>query len=652
MASDRPWIQSLRADSSSPPRCRNDSDSDKQVVEGSRRLSPSCDASSVKRRAFASIRADGRRALNPKRKSTDAAVAPPSPKSSANKCPDTVVEPAAKCPNLCCDYLSGSLFQSHPRIMNKLRMNYFLAPQQAIRATDQISRAEVQAVSYEKEIIRLKRLLAACPPPDHQARIAPVSSKVASKACIHACCDSSTLPPRASTEMLRLRHVVQILQLKRREILQYLRAKRSMLSPIRRLPLELLQMVFSFAVQPNTRDVSPLIALAAIRLSQVCIYWRTVVVDTRKLWTTIFLGRKLSRPKSNIAHLIFYAAKAKALPLTIRCIRWPSQRLMSKLTGMSPRWYDINLTITDDIFEEFDVVRARIPLLRSLCVHNTSERDGSQTSDAFADAPCLRRVVLTAGASYIWPFSFILPWAQVTSLTLNPISMSVFSECVRNCHRLLYFNATISPRPAEAVPQMAELRSPLRKLVLHGWGCQDVVAGHCFPHMVSLSIDMNRLLHPEFLPFLVQASHLEMLAVSGWQCTTADLVALLLATPSLRILHFRDLLRALVTPRFYTPLITRAADEAFVPVEPQSLAELHIEKYYSVPDGALLGMMRARTILSPFIDPQEIELARVDAIPNIIHTDIIRSVVPCLSDSAPSTVPFDPEAELDHLFMP
>ncbi|KAJ7614610.1 hypothetical protein DFH06DRAFT_131681 [Mycena polygramma] len=136
-----------------------------------------------------------------------------------------------KCSKLCCDYLPSNLAQSGnlAKIMTKLRINCPVDPQEATRIKDQISRAEARYASYEKDIPRLKRIVAACPPPNHNI---PVVSECrnGSKPCMHACCDPSLRPPRASTEMLRLRRIIQHLQLKNRElnVSLYLKAKRSL----------------------------------------------------------------------------------------------------------------------------------------------------------------------------------------------------------------------------------------------------------------------------------------------------------------------------------------------------------------------------------------------------------------------------------------
>jgi hypothetical protein len=56
-------------------------------------------------------------------------------------------------------------------------MNYPVQPQEAARIKDQISRVEAEFSSYDKEIPRLKRILAACPPPNCNLKASVSSGK-------------------------------------------------------------------------------------------------------------------------------------------------------------------------------------------------------------------------------------------------------------------------------------------------------------------------------------------------------------------------------------------------------------------------------------------------------------------------------------------
>ncbi|KAK7019879.1 hypothetical protein R3P38DRAFT_3198274 [Favolaschia claudopus] len=101
---------------------------------------------------------------------------------------------------------------------------------------------------------------------------------------------------------------------------QYLAAKESLLAPVRRLPPELLQQVFMFAVISDTYTTFARYesetyttdkAVLAVKLTHVCSYRRALALNTRELWATIFLRRT-----DESAQFHFYLAHAKSAPLT------------------------------------------------------------------------------------------------------------------------------------------------------------------------------------------------------------------------------------------------------------------------------------------------------------------------------------------------
>ncbi|KAJ7628646.1 hypothetical protein FB45DRAFT_918853 [Roridomyces roridus] len=544
-----------------------------------------------------------------------------------------------ECTNLCCTCLSGKgfPFQSYRKTVGA---NY--PPQPFETLQNQISRAQDDAEAYKREIIRLQRIVGACIEPQYRMctsgkeftskiRLLTVSpaTKPASGACTHPCCHAGAVVVRASNEMLRLRRIIQILGHRRHQLTTYLHAKRSVASPIRHLPPELLLTIFSFATPEKTDHAC--LSFTVRRMSQVCRRWRTIVLGASQLWSTVLLTLVKA---SHVAHLKLYASNAQTLPLTIRCPEF-SKKLRVKLTDLSCRWRDITLeSIGTSQLDELNAVRGKIPFLKSLHIRVLSPREGWQTNDAFEHAPSLRRVVFTIREEYIWPFSFILPWTQITSLTLYPITLSVFSECIRNCPQLLFLDVNIRPRWTEAVPETEHLTSPLRKLVLRGSRCQEAIVGLTFPHLVSLIIPMDGKPHPEFLPFLARSTHLEMVAVSSWgKATTEHLISILLATPSLRMLHFKDWQTVLVTPRLtdppaaWLPNSNSQEEEGCVPKKLESLAELKADACVSYPDEFLWGFLRRDTEAHPSFDPHGIDTARLE-VPGF---------------------PFDPEAELDYL---
>ncbi|KAJ6481628.1 hypothetical protein C8R45DRAFT_1002450 [Mycena sanguinolenta] len=375
-----------------------------------------------------------------------------------------------KCPNLCCDEIlerPGKFVQLCSEAIIESRAKYCVESAEAARIMDEISPTQTLYTSCKKELGRLKCILAARPPPGYKAPVAAGKCRP----CIHACCSLGFSP--SLDALPRLRHVVSQLQIVCRELSQYLGAKRSLATPIRRLPPELLQDVFLFAVISETYALSAASdvekggtlgkALGAIRLAHVCSYWRAIALDTGQLWATILL--RLSHI-SGITQLNFHTAHAKSTPLTILCHEWAEPRLLRKLARRSHRWRSLTLHVDCD-FKELDCIRQKIPLLESLSLIDTRF-----TTDVFRDAPSLRRVMLKPHRRYreLQPFGFMLPWHQLTFLTLEPVPFPLFSEFVRECPQLLYLNVKLSwsayaPLPA---PRTTETHNSLRKLVLRG----------------------------------------------------------------------------------------------------------------------------------------------------------------------------------------
>ncbi|KAF8194278.1 hypothetical protein K438DRAFT_1968899 [Mycena galopus ATCC 62051] len=211
-------------------------------------------------------------------------------------------------------------------------------------------------------------------------------------------------------------------------------------------------------------------------------------------------------------------------------------------------------------FGELNVARDKLPLLKSRI---WDHRDDRQINDVFKNAPALRRLALMASPSNSWHNS--KPCGN------GAAQRGAFLQSIAQ---------TVSPTCARSPPT---------------W------------------------IFPSFTPPFSLSTHLEMLCMHNWDATAADLLALLLVAPSLRMLHFPHARTVMVTPRFDTPLIPPARDEPFDDtVELQSLAELGVEAYDHVELQALiegrghrfdpLGIERARLRLEDIFD-REAELA-------------------------------------------
>ncbi|KAF7346592.1 F-box domain-containing protein [Mycena sanguinolenta] len=394
------WIQSLRADSRSIHDARLNSSrpsSESSPAAVTRKSS----AATVKPRRVVAPRPNAKKHANASTGSlgNGAVVDSQDPEKCLNLCRDTLMQPQTrKFGQMRCD------------AMAELRTKYYIDPSEVARVMDEISEAQVLYASYEKECARLKCILTA--PNPNEAPLGPTKSNL----CIHPCCYPSFYSPsRASPEWRRLRRIIQLLQLRCRDLSQYLSAKRYLSAPIRRLPLELLQEVFLFAVISDTFAVYASSgatfpkAVGAIRLAHVCSYWRTAALNTGQLWATILL-RLPPYDRSGITQFNFHVSHAKLAPLTILSYGWAEWRMLRRLARLSHRWRTVRLMIDSEAdFKELDAVRHRISLLKSLNIY-MCEHVNRRTINAFEDAPSLRRVTFTVSQNSIWPFRFILPW--------------------------------------------------------------------------------------------------------------------------------------------------------------------------------------------------------------------------------------------------
>ncbi|KAF9266661.1 hypothetical protein L218DRAFT_857509, partial [Marasmius fiardii PR-910] len=88
-------------------------------------------------------------------------------------------------------------------------------------------------------------------------------------------------------EINRLQAMVILLKGRRDDLQGAITRYRSLLSPIRRMPPEILTHIFSFCCETNT--IEPENPPTAISLSKVCGRWRQLVLASPRLWSSLTL---------------------------------------------------------------------------------------------------------------------------------------------------------------------------------------------------------------------------------------------------------------------------------------------------------------------------------------------------------------------------
>ncbi|KAL0575830.1 hypothetical protein V5O48_006138 [Marasmius crinis-equi] len=176
--------------------------------------------------------------------------------------------------------------------------------------------------------------------------------------------DPIILSPTTRFEITRFLHDAEV----------YLAQASSLLSPIHRIPTELLTKIFTFAGEEgretNTFGVYRKQESVAFRISAVCHRWRVVALDTPELWSRfavslnrrfaspvkLFLGRSRQKPLS----IIIEGAAEDDLDLS----------LLRSIVDHAPRWQSVDYEglASSDFYDALDIISEgpALPLLRSI----------------------------------------------------------------------------------------------------------------------------------------------------------------------------------------------------------------------------------------------------------------------------------------------
>ncbi|KAF8152757.1 hypothetical protein K438DRAFT_2079109 [Mycena galopus ATCC 62051] len=181
--------------------------------------------------------------------------------------------------------------------------------------------------------------------------------------------------------------------------------------PVLTLPNEMVAEIFIRFVQSHP----PFIGLSSpTSLTHVCRKWREVALVTPALWSVICLGETNShiscKRQGQISDI--WSSWSCSLPLSIHVsYKGRSNAVPGMLSGVIPhraRWESLTLCVLPSILPMID---GPMPLLRHLAL---LIRENTTDIFAFNAVPQLRSVVLNGFESQV-----TLPWAQLTSLTLN-----------------------------------------------------------------------------------------------------------------------------------------------------------------------------------------------------------------------------------------
>jgi hypothetical protein len=190
------------------------------------------------------------------------------------------------------------------------------------------------------------------------------------------------------------------------------------LLPLRRMPTEILSLIFPMALRLSES--------APWTVSAVCARWRTIVVSQPRFWVSI--GHSDLNRISSI-RLETQLRRSAELPLNVNFtvdhtfyhpsaeIRDLEFRNLEIICKHAARWEIFSMSAPEVLFDRLQAcVQDQLARLRELTIE--MEYDGDDLGDdvpsldVFSDAPLLQRVVVNKSL-WNYPLTMVLPWSQI-----------------------------------------------------------------------------------------------------------------------------------------------------------------------------------------------------------------------------------------------
>ncbi|KAL0067962.1 hypothetical protein AAF712_004865 [Marasmius tenuissimus] len=242
-------------------------------------------------------------------------------------------------------------------------------------------------------------------------------------------------------EIARLRASLEAFEKKKNDTDARLSAYRSALSPYRRLPIEILRIIFELCVEEDANinarleytsqfpDSSSTLDIDKCpwALSQVCRGWRNLVVSLPALWTAIDMNWTEGEGKLPDAlverRLSLMLQRSRDQPLLVSWFEHScTEKAVSLLCSSTFRWSQATIRADIEGLSWLAPYSGLFPALSTLRVN--FESDGWFTEDetstilsVFRDCPALVNLTLSGDCDIVSHLASLFPWSQITHFT-------------------------------------------------------------------------------------------------------------------------------------------------------------------------------------------------------------------------------------------
>ena len=261
-------------------------------------------------------------------------------------------------------------------------------------------------------------------------------------------------------EIMKLENVMDNLRRRRKALHRFTQEHQAVLSPMRRLPPELLGDIFNLCLNDlwNNRFFDP--REAPLLLSQVCIGWREAALSNAKLWSTISLYLENPISESEVALVKTWLGRAGRHPLSIRIVdRWlrETHPVLDLISSCSDRWQHVELCVAPSYFENLN---SGLSALESASFPGLVKM-WTKPINIFLSAPRFHRLHICFPIS---PYMMRVPWNQLTHLRVDLCQFDGCIEIIRQSPNLIHCYLRIASWESIPPPTCQILLSQLRFL--------------------------------------------------------------------------------------------------------------------------------------------------------------------------------------------
>ncbi|KAJ7762571.1 hypothetical protein B0H16DRAFT_1529247 [Mycena metata] len=358
---------------------------------------------------------------------------------------------------------------------------------------------------------------------------------------------------RLDDKIAELEQAIQKLKEERKDFRAFVDAHKALVSPVRRLPIDIIQEIF-LACLPTNRNCAMSAFDAPLLLGRICSSWRTISLSTPPLWTTLHIvnpsvSKEVDATQfGEIVALRLAAAKmwlkrSAPYPLSISLKSGSSNHseFSQLLSPFAARWQHIHFMTPPAALEGFfHLTETDVPLLETVLIDGDKD-----TSHGFWGSLGILRAARMSEFS-IPGRSFVaeavpLRWHQLETLILakpSPSSSTYFSneaavQAISRCPNLrcckLWLSDELS-HPAQSRLPMVELVF-LHTLELHNsyylpsFNIPFMLEHLSAPNLHRLTLDgASEVKNPHpLLHFLAVSTRLEELDLDTYSIPTSSL---------------------------------------------------------------------------------------------------------------------------------